>query len=67
MLRLPEFKGPEGIWSPEELLVGSVNACVMNTFLAYADAARLAVALMKAWPKASFRRWTGSCRLLMSY
>jgi organic hydroperoxide reductase OsmC/OhrA len=32
----PEFKGHPGIWSPEELLVASVNICIMTTFLYYA-------------------------------
>lgn len=31
----PEFRGPEGVWSPEDLLVASVNSCVMTTFLYY--------------------------------
>lgn len=34
----PEFKGAPDIWAPEELLVGSVNACMMLTFLALARA-----------------------------
>jgi len=29
----PEFKGEPGVWSPEELLVGALNACMMLTFL----------------------------------
>jgi peroxiredoxin-like protein len=37
----PEFKGHEGIWSPEDLFVASVNVCVMSTFLAYAERAGL--------------------------
>ena len=32
----PEFKGEEGLWSPEELLVGALNTCLMLTFLSYA-------------------------------
>jgi len=32
----PEFKGEEGLWSPEELLVGAVNTCLKLTFLSYA-------------------------------
>ena len=35
----PEFKGHEGIWSPEDLFVASVNVCVMSTFLAFAERA----------------------------
>ena len=33
----PEFKGHEGIWTPEELFVASVNSCIMTTFLYYAE------------------------------
>ncbi len=40
----PEFKGHEGMWSPEDLLVASVNACVMSTFLAFAERAGLTFA-----------------------
>src|SRR5580693_2196795 len=34
----PEFKGEPNIWAPEELLVGSVNTCMMLTFLFLAQA-----------------------------
>ena len=34
----PEFKGQPDVWAPEELLVGSVNTCLMLTFLALAQA-----------------------------
>ena len=34
----PEFKGEPGNWSPEELLVGSLNTCIMLTFLTLAQA-----------------------------
>jgi peroxiredoxin-like protein len=37
----PEFKGHEGIWSPEDLFVASVNSCIMTTVLAFADRAGL--------------------------
>ena len=37
----PEFKGHPGIWSPEDLLVASVNACIMTTFLYYAEKHKL--------------------------
>lgn len=38
----PEFKGHEGIWSPEDLFVSAVNVCVMSTFLAFAERMGLA-------------------------
>lgn len=34
----PEFKGEASNWAPEELLVGSVNTCMMLTFLSLAQA-----------------------------
>ncbi len=37
----PEFKGHEGIWSPEDLFVASVNVCLMTTFLAMAERAQV--------------------------
>lgn len=40
----PEFKGEPNIWAPEELLVGSVNTCMMLTFLSLAQARGLAPA-----------------------
>src|SRR3989338_3509458 len=33
----PEFKGPLGFLSPEDLLVSAVNSCLMLTFLFYAQ------------------------------
>lgn len=33
----PEFGGHEGIHSPEDLFVASVNACTMSTFLTFAE------------------------------
>jgi peroxiredoxin-like protein len=37
----PEFKGHEGIWSPEDLFVASANICLMTTFLSVAERAGL--------------------------
>lgn len=39
----PEFKGEPGFWCPEEMFVGSVNTCLMLTFLAFANAKNIAV------------------------
>jgi organic hydroperoxide reductase OsmC/OhrA len=33
----PDFGGPEGFWSPEELFVSSINTCVLTTFLFFAQ------------------------------
>ena len=34
----PEFRGRPDVWAPEELLVGSLNTCMMLTFLTLAQA-----------------------------
>ena len=39
----PEFGGPDDIWSPEHLYVASISTCLMTTFFAIADIARLGV------------------------
>jgi len=33
----PEFGGPSNIWSPEQLFTASVESCLMNTFLFFAE------------------------------
>lgn len=37
----PEFKGHDGVWTPEHLFVASVNSCFMTTFLAIAENSKL--------------------------
>ena len=39
----PQFGGSDRVWSPEELLVGSVLECLWTTFEAYARRERLVV------------------------
>jgi organic hydroperoxide reductase OsmC/OhrA len=39
----PEFRGEAGVWTPEDLFVASVNACVMATFVAFAERQKLPV------------------------
>lgn len=46
----PEFKGEAGVWTPEELFVGAVDACTMTTFLAFAK--RLQIPLVSYTSKA---------------
>jgi organic hydroperoxide reductase OsmC/OhrA len=38
----PEFKGEAGVWAPEEMLVAALNACMMLTFVSFAQGKRLA-------------------------
>ncbi len=47
----PEFKGHEGIWSPEDLFVASANICLMTTFLAVAERAGLAFSAYESTAK----------------
>jgi peroxiredoxin-like protein len=33
----PEFNGPSGYFSPEELFLASINSCIMTTFFYFAE------------------------------
>jgi peroxiredoxin-like protein len=37
----PQFKGIEGVWSPEHLFTAAVSSCLMTTFLAIAENSKL--------------------------
>jgi peroxiredoxin-like protein len=37
----PEFKGNEGMWTPEHLFVGAISSCFMTTFVAIAENSKL--------------------------
>lgn len=39
----PEFKGEEGVWTPEDLLVAAVNTCTFTTFAAFAESKNIPV------------------------
>jgi organic hydroperoxide reductase OsmC/OhrA len=39
----PQFGGSEGVWSPEELLVGAAMTCLQTTFEAYARRDKLEI------------------------
>lgn len=39
----PEFKGERGVWTPEDLFVGSVEMCHMTTFLSFAAQKKIAI------------------------
>ncbi|HEV2423514.1 MAG TPA: OsmC family protein [Terriglobia bacterium] len=40
----PDFRGEEGVWSPEHLFISSLNTCLMLTFLAIAERRSVEVA-----------------------
>lgn len=33
----PEFDGPQGYWSPEDMFLASINSCIMTTFLYFVE------------------------------
>lgn len=33
----PEFRGPDGFWSPEDLFLASINSCIMTTFIHFVE------------------------------
>lgn len=39
----PEFKGERGVWTPEDLFVGSVEVCHMTTFLSFAAQKKMTI------------------------
>ena len=44
----PEFGGPEGIWTPEDLLTSAVATCVMTSALYFFDRSKIALRSYKS-------------------
>lgn len=59
----PEFKGTADVWCPEEMLVGAVNACIMLTFLAYAQNRRLEVSAYESHAEGTLEHSDGKYRV----
>ena len=59
----PEFKGEPNIWAPEELLVGSVNTCMMLTFLTLAQAKGLTPVGYESEADGLLENIDGKCRI----
>jgi peroxiredoxin-like protein len=55
----PEFKGHEGIWTPEHLFVGAVNSCFMTTFVAIAENSHLDFESFKTTAKGTLEKIEG--------
>jgi len=55
----PEFKGHEGVWTPEHLFVASVNSCFMTTFLAIAENSKLGFVSFKTDAKGKLEKLDG--------
>lgn len=56
----PEFKGREGNWSPEHLLVASLNACYSLTLLAIAEFSKIALVSLSSSAKGKLEKVAGS-------
>ena len=56
----PEFKGREGVWTPEHLLVASVNSCFMLTLLAIAENSKLPVVSFRSTAKGKLEKVQGA-------
>jgi organic hydroperoxide reductase OsmC/OhrA len=56
----PEFKGREGVWTPEHLLVASVNSCFMLTLLAIAENSKLSLVSFSSTAKGKLEKVQGA-------
>jgi organic hydroperoxide reductase OsmC/OhrA len=56
----PEFKGREGLWSPEHLLVASLNTCYMLTFLAIAENSKIGLVSFSSTANGKLMKTPGS-------
>jgi organic hydroperoxide reductase OsmC/OhrA len=55
----PEFQGREGVWSPEQLFVASLNTCYMLTFLAIAENSKVSVVSFSSTAKGKLEKVAG--------
>lgn len=56
----PEFNGDKGRWSPEQLLVASVNSCYMLTLLAIAENSKISLVSFVSSAKGKLERVEGA-------
>jgi len=55
----PEFKGHEGVWTPEHFFVAAVNSCFMTTFAAIAENSKLEFVSLKTAAKGKLEKLEG--------
>ena len=56
----PEFKGREGVWSPEHLFVASLNTCYALTLLAIAEFSKIQIVTLSSTAKGKLEKIRGS-------
>jgi peroxiredoxin-like protein len=54
-----EFKGHDGVWTPEHLFVAAVNSCFMTTFMAIAENSKLGFVSFKATAQGKLEKLDG--------
>jgi len=59
----PDFRGEEGVWSPEHLFVSSLSTCLMLTFLAMAERRAIEVAAYTSTAEALLENVDGKYRV----
>lgn len=55
----PEFKGHEGVWTPEHFFVAAVNSCFMTTFAAIAENSKLEFVSLKTAAEGKLEKLDG--------
>ena len=58
----PEFRGHEGIHSPEDLFVASLNGCIMSTFLTFAERTRAKFISFECFAEGTLEKVEGRLR-----
>ena len=56
----PEFKGREGVWSPEHLFVASLNSCYALTLLAIAEFSKIQIISLSSTANGKLEKIPGS-------
>ncbi len=56
----PEFNGKKGRWSPEQLLIASVNSCYMLTLLAIAGISKIPLVSFASAAKGKLEKTAGA-------
>lgn len=56
----PEFGGRDGQWSPEHLLVGSLNACYMLTLLTIAENSKINIVSFSSSAQGKLEKVSGA-------
>lgn len=60
----PEFRGDPDVWAPEEMLVAALNACMMLTFVAFAQGKKLAFVTYESAAEGRLENVDGKYRIV---